>query len=621
MSHPSPELILEVSIFERLEQMTTLTLGQLTQLRVQSRAQQVNLLFLAFERQCIDAMPAKMLAIELGVDVGRAPWNSQPINSSELSNSVSSTLRHIDAVSESDQGSEHQLPDRSSMSGQIKSAFHSSSDTRPFKKRKRRFSERPSLTAAVDQAIALNHISATPSSPTVMNITTPTTLSMSSTSAEVRREKKRSFSELELKTEIEINLPSSLDEMIHASPEYVTPKVTNATWDEEEIVLESSDEDLDQTDEHDAQDPTLNPPEDTLRSLRSEPISESERSPLASTTNSASLHEGPSLDEKSYASSMVQGASRWSQPIWSAVHHHLGVPLYIQHRTDMYFRRNVAWVSRSPIDDAFDQHVSLLTSYPQTPAESLPDTLKLSYQQLNRIPCHHALPTLYEILSPSHHPNPQDSHVLVYQRSLPQGVCLAELMHTAQPPNASQIYLSLSAHQIFWQLALQVQIAHQHQVAHLAIDPHALWYERGTITLNRWEWCQSSTTGLPHLLRASAPSASQEGYAWVAPELRACSTSEMDLLRADVYSLAATAYWLYTGSPPSLQPDETRALLQQHFRGQHELLVDGLINALSTDPGQRPAHAGALLATCVQQSITVNHLVDFYRALYSYPIV
>ena len=66
MSHPSPELIREVSIFERLEQITNLTLGQLTQLRVQSRAQQVNLLFLAFERRYIDTIPAKTLAIELG---------------------------------------------------------------------------------------------------------------------------------------------------------------------------------------------------------------------------------------------------------------------------------------------------------------------------------------------------------------------------------------------------------------------------------------------------------------------------------------------------------------------------------------------------------------------------
>ena len=74
MSHPSPELILEVNIFERLEHMTNLTLGQLTLLRIESRQQQQNLLFIAYEHQHINEGVAREIARDFNMDVQRAPW-------------------------------------------------------------------------------------------------------------------------------------------------------------------------------------------------------------------------------------------------------------------------------------------------------------------------------------------------------------------------------------------------------------------------------------------------------------------------------------------------------------------------------------------------------------------
>ena len=189
MSHPSPELILEVNIFERLEQVTSLTLGQLTQLRLQSRSQQVNLLFLAFNLRCIDALYAKNIARELGVDVGRAPWNTfstcgsnsheafQSGSLSEMSRPVTDSQVPLVATS----NSEISTPDHlDNIQSSVSSQTHS--ESRVLKKRnKRRFSDRPSLTAAIDQAISL----ATTSSehPVVSSTSTPS----------APRDKKRGF--------------------------------------------------------------------------------------------------------------------------------------------------------------------------------------------------------------------------------------------------------------------------------------------------------------------------------------------------------------------------------------------------------------------------------------------
>ena len=68
MSHPHPELKLEVDIFEGLERYTQMRLGEIVLLRRQSRHKQVNLLFLAYQEGFIDQMSAQNLANELYVD-------------------------------------------------------------------------------------------------------------------------------------------------------------------------------------------------------------------------------------------------------------------------------------------------------------------------------------------------------------------------------------------------------------------------------------------------------------------------------------------------------------------------------------------------------------------------
>ena len=616
MSHPSPELILEVNIFERLEQVTSLTLGQLTQLRMQSRSQQVNLLFLAFDHRCIDAIHAKNIARELGVDVGRAPWNSHLMSGSlsDISHPVSGTHSQIVISSHTGQKSLGELShDHSSMDSQVRStSLSSESEARVLKKRnKRRFSDRPSLTAAVDQAISLA-------------MAKPQTQGDSSTTMDAssglltRPKKKRSFSDLELKTEVEINLPSSLDNMIHISPDYMNQKVSSASWSEDELVIESFDGDGDQTDEHEITNLVeLNHDLSRDKDQNVDALKEEHHPPRVAVGEVASSQENETKRLDFDMMSLTSSRARWSQPKSVSSYHHLGTTIYTQLRTDLLLQRDVMWVSLSPIDSPHSDEDEEPTLNQQTAPRHRDegDLLSMSYQQVGRLLSHYGLPIIYDLSVSG------DTAMgrRIHYRSLPKGVLLTELLHASTPVEVRQSYLSLSAHQIFWQLALQVQVAHQSQVVHLAISPHALWYDQGSITLGQWEWCQSSSAQLIHPW-SSEHQVERDAEMWIAPELRDGLVA-IDLMRADVYSLAATAYWLYTGSPPPEHINDARVLLNKHFRRQHELLIEEILSALSTDPSQRPAHAGALLASCVQHSTNVTTLVEFYRAIYNYPLV
>jgi hypothetical protein len=616
MSHPSPELILEVNIFERLEQVTSLTLGQLTQLRMQSRSQQVNLLFLAFDHRCIDAIHAKNIARELGVDVGRAPWNSHLMSGSlsDISRSVSGTHSQIVMASHTGDKSLGELShDHSSMDSQVRStSLSSESEARVLKKRnKRRFSDRPSLTAAVDQAISL--AMAKPQSHDESSTTMGT-----SSGLLTRPKKKRSFSDLELKTEVEINLPSSLDDMIHTSPEYMTQKVSSVSWSEDELVIESFDGDGDQTDEHEITDRAeLDHDLSRDKGQSVDALKEGDHPPRISVVEVASPQEDETKRLDFDVASLTSSRARWSQPKSVSTYHHLGTTIYTQLRTDLLLQRDVMWVSLSPIDSPHSDEDEEPTLNQQTAPRHRDelDLLSMSYQQVGRLPSHHGLPVIYDLSVSGY----TSTNQRIHYRSLPKGILLKEVLHTPTSVEVRQSYLSLSAHQIFWQLALQVHLAHQSQVVHLAISPHALWYDQGSITLGQWEWCQSSSAQLSHPW-SSEHQVERDAEVWIAPELRG-GLAAIDLIRADVYSLAATAYWLYAGSPPPENINDARLLLNKHFRRQHELLVEAILSALSPDPSQRPAHAGALLAGCVQHSISVNTLVDFYRAIYNYPLI
>ena len=77
MSHPTPELQLEVDIFEKLEVRASLTLGRLTQLRRLSREAQKNLLVVAYEQGYVRTEVARDIARELSFMLPRAPWEAQ----------------------------------------------------------------------------------------------------------------------------------------------------------------------------------------------------------------------------------------------------------------------------------------------------------------------------------------------------------------------------------------------------------------------------------------------------------------------------------------------------------------------------------------------------------------
>ena len=66
MKQPSIELVLEVNLFEHLEQMTEATVGMLTQLRIKSREERINLLFIAYKERVVNAVIAQKNRSRLG---------------------------------------------------------------------------------------------------------------------------------------------------------------------------------------------------------------------------------------------------------------------------------------------------------------------------------------------------------------------------------------------------------------------------------------------------------------------------------------------------------------------------------------------------------------------------
>ena len=169
MSQPSLELTVEVNIFEHLEQLTSLTLGELTKLRIKSRTQQINLLFLAYHEGQLTPQKAHQIAVKLGINTQYAPWDT-----SALVNQVAQSHQRAPSYSHLD----------SSLS---LSTHHSQSNYTSRKK----FGERASLTEAIQQA---NQDQLQDRQP------------------ESRKTKKRQFSDNNSKTRIEINLPSFIEE-------------------------------------------------------------------------------------------------------------------------------------------------------------------------------------------------------------------------------------------------------------------------------------------------------------------------------------------------------------------------------------------------------------------------
>jgi hypothetical protein len=198
MSQPSLELTLEVTIFEYLEQATSLTLGQLTKLRLKSRGEQVNLLFLAYQEKEIDTHIAQRIAKSLGINTHSAPWIEDEArhNMTSSHQSLPDRPQARDGY-ESSTGSSHS-PMASShfsqspiVSSHLSSSSSLSSSSGSGYSARRKFSERASLTEALKYADETRELS------TVKEV----------------RQKKRQFSDINQKTKIEINLPSLMEEM------------------------------------------------------------------------------------------------------------------------------------------------------------------------------------------------------------------------------------------------------------------------------------------------------------------------------------------------------------------------------------------------------------------------
>lgn len=169
MSQPSVELTLEVNIFEHLELLTEANLGALTYLRLKSRSERINLLFVAYQEGIIPASSAQELAQTLGINTQQAPWTHE-LDSTPHSQHLATMPTHLPQPS--------------------------SERMTPLPKPARRFSERASLTEALHNA-------------------TTQPLQANDPPQQVRTPK-RSFADQDLKTEIEINLPTMMEDMQRA---------------------------------------------------------------------------------------------------------------------------------------------------------------------------------------------------------------------------------------------------------------------------------------------------------------------------------------------------------------------------------------------------------------------
>ena len=164
--------------------MTEATVGMLTQLRIKSREERINLLFIAYKERVVNAVIAQKIAQDLGINTSQAPWNTGAQSASTSLHSSSSLSSEVGSIS-------HSLTEQDHTPNEV---------SRPMSNRpSRRFAERASLTEAIQSAN--QNANRDP-------LITPSIPSSSP---------KRSFAAQDLKTEIEINLPSLMEEMQRSS--------------------------------------------------------------------------------------------------------------------------------------------------------------------------------------------------------------------------------------------------------------------------------------------------------------------------------------------------------------------------------------------------------------------
>ena len=516
MSHPSPELILEVNIFERLEQVTNLTLGQLTQLRALSRSKQINLLFIAFQEQKISGRVGQQLAIELGIPTSRAPWATERqadpwrVTASESTNvregvrlSASSSVTYAD---QSIARPKH-----------LDSVVSSSSNERS----RRRFQERPSLTAAIDYA------------------TTP-----SLTPSPDRG--KRSFSAQDLKTAIEIHLPSFMEQELSGS-----------------------------------------------------------QSSQGLEDQSSSAEETTQQKPKPFETTLeMESSSRWSEPIQWSMQRQFDQTYHTQLIYDHLLKRELWTVSSVQIE--LNQN-SLVPCRSYT--KDSDDPLLKSYQRLKRITPDDHLPTIYDMLSDT------DGANVVFLRSPPRGKQLTQLLATSSITRAS-----ISPGMIFWQLLVQMGLAHRARVSHGTLSPDALWLSDDLLTIERWEWCGDPMTSRGASSFTSSPQQAKDQFS-SPPEIKSNQELLVDVLRADVYRIAAVGVWLYTGSGPEDHGSSLPSVLSQLFGAEKSQFVHYLSSALSDQPQDRPADGMRLLEQLTDLPFPkVDHCFELYRVLGTMPV-
>ena len=554
MSHPSPELIVEVNIFERLEQVTNLTLGQLTRLRQLSRERQVNLLFTAFQESLITGLQGHTIAHELGISSARAPWKYH-----EHSSQWAHQVRDDQGQSSMGQGSMGQgsmgqgsmgqgsmgqssmgqgsmgqgsmgqarrgyAPNGSSdgwsvspsnvlSSSEVQSSSSSSfmGASSGIDRPKRRFKDRASLTAAIDQAV---------------------------TSIPPQPERaRRSFSEQNLRTEIEI-LPSFME----------------ITSEESFMNVEELEDD----------EPTSSSPF----------LSSSE----TATSETQSFEYGGNVSTNQSLSRQLEQVQRWSEPTSWSLYHHLGNSLHGQEIEDRLFGRRVFILSPNPIPKLNEIELRAPTWSDQS--RNHPFLLRI--KQISSISPPLLGVNFFEYFWDDEAENP------LLMRSQILGDPLNKVGGVPMIAKLKQ-----GKGLLIWQLLLQVYLAHLQGVAHQAISPEALRFlNPSLLLLDRWE------LGWAHLELSGAFKQDQQSE-WSAPELHPDYSGErIDPLKIDVFNLALIITRCLL---PNMSTEaEQLASALPSILGSHPEIVVTLRSALSSDPKLRPSHAGTLITELSQ---------------------
>ena len=495
MSQPSLELTVEVNIFEHLEQVTNLTLGDLTKLRLKSRTQQINLLFLAYHDGQIDAHQANQIAVNLGINTQFAPWVG---SSSSLDGQAFPDQRKLPSYNS--QAKSSQLPNT-----------HSSNSTYTGRKK---FGERASLTEAIQQA-SQEHLS--------------------DQKVELSKLKKRQFADSNLKTSIEINLPSFIEES-HTPFDAMSSNI-----DAHSHIYLGSEQDY---------------------------------------HNSSSIMQSIHQD---------QWTQRWTQLRYQGRQNYFGKPIHRYQAMDLLLKSKIELSSTEQIQNMED-----IVELKQVPNEYLVGIYQLLHTTIYP----------YSLLGIGQTQNQN----LVYRRMVPSGTSLdiyyKHLSSNYEP--SQQVNKMDQVKRLVYRLLQEANKISELGLVHRLLEPSCINVEKISleqvpiqepqldykIFINHWESALNlkgsmlQDTGF----RSNFLTEVERKLSWRAPELSTQdSLSPSEWVKADVYSISAIVYWLFTNTTPPSSQSSCHSVLSQHLSPHHVRLVDLCVLGLHNNPQNRPS--------------------------------